>query len=247
MAVPAPALVLALIDFQNPVVLAVIVGWILSVGMHEFGHGIAAYLAGDYTIRERGGLTLNPVQYLDPLTSIVFPTIFLIMGGLPLPGGVTFVRRDLIKNPFANCAVSLAGPAVNFLLFLLCALLLQPHWGPLRPPPDLHDWSTLQLFAATMAYLQFLVCILNLLPAPPLDGFQAISFFMPADLRERAMNPQYRVIILIGLFVALSNWPQFWNAVTHWFILFLGHCGFSVEDASRLVRAFAHAIFDQAT
>jgi hypothetical protein len=129
-----------MIDLHSPVVLAVLIGWVLSVGMHEFAHGIVAYWAGDYTIRERGGLTLNPLQYIDPLTSIIFPLIFLLMGGLPLPGGATFIRRDLIKSRLANCAVSLAGPAVNLLLFVVCAALLQPKWGAMRPPQDMHDW-----------------------------------------------------------------------------------------------------------
>src|SRR5204863_9164555 len=89
---------LATINFENPITWAIIVGWILSVILHEFAHGLVAYLAGDYTIKERGGLTLNPFQYIDPLLSIVLPVVFLAMGGIPLPGGVTYIRRDLIKS-----------------------------------------------------------------------------------------------------------------------------------------------------
>ena len=93
------ALVLASgVDFQNPLVWGVILGWIITVVLHEFAHGLVAFWGGDYTIQQRGGLTLNPFQYIDPIFSIILPVIFLAMGGIPLPGGSTFIRRDLLRN-----------------------------------------------------------------------------------------------------------------------------------------------------
>src|SRR3954467_11348542 len=80
---------LAVVDFSNPVLWAVFIGWIMSVVLHEFGHGIGAYLGGDYTIRERGGLPLTPLQYIDPVFSILIPAVIFLAGGIPLPGGVT--------------------------------------------------------------------------------------------------------------------------------------------------------------
>src|SRR5881394_1631143 len=115
----SPKLLLTMIigmsdDMSNTLFWAVFIGWILSVVVHEFAHGLVAYLGGDYTIRERGGLTLNPFQYVDPLFSIIMPAIFLMMGGIPLPGGVTYIRRDLLRSNGWNSAVSLAGPVMNF-------------------------------------------------------------------------------------------------------------------------------------
>src|SRR6478609_3815911 len=112
----------AAVDFRSPLFWAVFIGWVLSVVLHEFAHGLVAYLGGDYTIRERGGLTLNPLQYVDPVMSIILPLIFLVMGGVPLPGGVTYVRRELLRSRVWMSAVAAAGPAMNFLLFLCLAL-----------------------------------------------------------------------------------------------------------------------------
>lgn len=36
--------------------------WVLSVGVHEFGHAFIAYKAGDTTIVEKGYLTLDPLK-----------------------------------------------------------------------------------------------------------------------------------------------------------------------------------------
>src|SRR5438874_11588541 len=98
MAGSALALPLAAADYSNPLFWAVFIGWIMSVVLHEFAHGLVASWGGDYTIRERGGLTLNPFQYIDPVMSLLLPAVILLIGGIPLPGGVTYVRRDLLRS-----------------------------------------------------------------------------------------------------------------------------------------------------
>src|SRR3954469_9534118 len=103
---------LAAANFQNPLLWAVLIGWILSVVLHEFAHGLVGYLGGDYTIRERGGLSLNPLQYVHPIYSLLLPAIFLVLGGVPLPGGATYIRHDLLRSRWWDSAVSLAGPAM---------------------------------------------------------------------------------------------------------------------------------------
>src|SRR6185295_17228057 len=108
---------LAAVQLDNPLTWAVIIGWIMSVVLHEFAHGLVGYLGGDYTIRERGGLTLNPLQYIHPVFSLLLPILFLLMGGVPLPGGVTYIRRELMRGKLWDAAVSAAGPATNFILF----------------------------------------------------------------------------------------------------------------------------------
>src|SRR4051812_20513531 len=115
-------IMLATVDFNSPLTWAIIIGWIMSVVLHEWAHGFVAYLGGDYTIRERGGLSLNPLQYIHPVNSILLPILFLMMGGIPLPGGATYVRRELLRNRAWGMAVSFAGPAMNVLLFLLLSL-----------------------------------------------------------------------------------------------------------------------------
>ncbi len=194
---------LSTINFQNPLLWAVFIGWILSVVLHEFAHGLVAYLGGDYTIRERGGLTLNPLQYIDPVFSLLFPAIIFAMGGIPLPGGVTYVRRDLIRSRGWNVAVSAAGPAMNFLLFLLCALPFHPRVQLMIPTIDFPNWH---LFLGTMAILQLLATLFNLVPVPPLDGFQIISQFMnPAT---RAKFQQAGTTLFLVFFLMLWNVPS---------------------------------------
>ena len=145
---PYACAMLAFGNFQNTLFLAVLVGWIMSVILHEFAHGIVAYWGGDYTIRERGGLTLNPFQYVDPLMTIVLPVVFLLLGGVPLPGGATQIRRDLLRNRAWESAVSLAGPIANILIFLACVLPLHPRFGWLHVSNSAASWTQAQLLLA---------------------------------------------------------------------------------------------------
>ena len=55
----------------------VLIGWIFSLCLHEFSHAIVAYSGGDYTVREKGYLSFNPLKYTHPIFSIVLPIIFL--------------------------------------------------------------------------------------------------------------------------------------------------------------------------
>lgn len=203
-------LTLAMADFSNPILWAIIIGWILSVTLHEFAHGFVAHLGGDYTIRERGGLSLNPLQYVDPFGSIILPVIFLLMGGIPLPGGMTYVRRDLLRNRAWEVAVSAAGPAMNFLIYLVLCLLLTPAVGWLKPG---EQPTTAQLWVGAMIFLQLLATILNLLPIPPLDGFQMVFPFLPYEWKVRLSNPATVNICYMVFFFLLIGVPGFRDAL----------------------------------
>src|SRR5437879_3045146 len=177
------------IALNNPVTWAVIIGWIFSVVLHEFAHGLVAYWGGDYTIRERGGLTLNPLAYIDPLNSLILPTVFLLMGGIPLPGGVTYIHRDLIRSRGWNSAVSAAGPAMNFILFILLALPFHPALHLIDTHVGIDDYHPWQILLAGLAQLQMIAVVINLIPIPPLDGFQILAAYMDDETRVKLTTP----------------------------------------------------------
>jgi Zn-dependent protease len=198
-------------DFSDPALWAVVIGWIMSVTLHEYAHGIVAYWGGDYTIRSRGGLTLNPLQYVDPVMSILLPMVFLLMGGVPLPGGATYVRRDLLRSRGWDSAVSAAGPAMNLLLFGLLAIPLLPSVGWISYGPG--EWTTAQKFVSALCFLQLLSVFLNLIPVPPLDGFGIIAPHMDPDLRTKLSTPPVSTLLFVGYFMLLWNAPGFMGMI----------------------------------
>jgi Zn-dependent protease len=207
------ASILGITDFNEPALWAVIIGWVMSVTLHEFAHGIVAYWGGDYTIRERGGLTLNPLQYVDPMMSIVLPIIFLLMGGIPLPGGATYVRRDLLRSRFWDSAVSAAGPLMNLILFSILAYFLSPGFGWLDMSKQAGEWTTTQKFVGAMCILQLLSVILNLIPVPPLDGFGIIAPYLPHETRVKLSTPPVSSILFFAYFMLLWQAPGFMHQI----------------------------------
>jgi Zn-dependent protease len=198
---------LAAVQWESPLFWALLIGWIMTVVLHEFAHGVVAHLGGDYTIRERGGLTLNPFQYIDPLNSIAFPALFLIMGGIPLPGGVTFIREDLLRSNAWRTAVALAGPASNFLIFLGCLVVLHPALGIFDLSKPVGEWSNGQVFVAALGALQIFSVILNLIPWPGLDGFGAIAPYLPDRFVEQTRQPAVRFVCLLAFVFLIARLP----------------------------------------
>jgi Zn-dependent protease len=191
------------------VFIVVTVLWVFSVCLHEFGHAIAAYYAGDYTVRDKGYLTMNPLHYTHPFYSLLLPVIFMMLGGIGLPGGAVYIDRSLIRSRTWETWVSLAGPAMNFVIILWISLGFKT--GLLRNDPQ-HLASVALGF---LLQLQMCAVLLNLLPVPPLDGFQAIAPWLPTDLRERmySWSNVTSSILFMLLCFAPPVYVPFWNLV----------------------------------
>ena len=239
---PLPVLA-ATTDFKSPLFWAAFIAWIMSVVLHEFAHGIVAHFGGDYTIRERGGLTLNPLQYVHPVNSLLLPALLLLMGGIPLPGGATYVRRDLLRSRGWDSAVSLAGPAMNLLLLVACAVPLHPAVGWVDPMADPYDWSPAQRLLATMVVLQGVAVILNLIPIPPLDGFGAISPYMDEQTREKLMTPGASMVGLLALWLVLRSVPALQQGMYGAVDRFLRLIGFDDMSLLFVARSFNMTLF----
>ena len=173
-------------------------GWITSVCLHEFGHAVTAYLGGDRSVKASGYLTLDPRRYTNLLMSIIFPVIFLLLGGIALPGGAVYIDNSALRSRLWDSLVSLAGP----LVFAICALVIAiPFlW------PGSSEWITDAnvAFFAALAYLGFIEVvgvILNLLPIPGLDGFGILRPWLPYSIQ--ALSVRYSQIAIIGLFIVL--------------------------------------------
>ena len=183
--------------------------WVFSVCLHEFGHALAAYRGGDYTVREKGYLTMNPLRYTHPVYSLLIPVVFVMIGGIGLPGGAVYINHQLLRSRSWESWVALAGPAMNVALIVLIGFGF--HWGII--PPDSSKLATISM--AFLLQLQVSALLLNLLPIPPLDGFQAIAPWLPAQTREKMVGAGNLGMFIV--FIALLATPAgafFWNLVT---------------------------------
>lgn len=191
------------------VALFVFVGWIVSVCLHEFGHAIVAYWGGDTSVKEKGYLTLNPLKYTDVSLSLVMPLIFLLLGGIPLPGAAVYINQHQLRGRVWKSAVSLAGPAMTGLTAIALSLPFILGYAPAQPTHWI--WPAL----AFLALLEIAGVILNLLPVPSLDGYGILEPWLPESW-QHALNrySKYGVFLLFGLlwFSPQAN-LTFWSGV----------------------------------
>lgn len=177
----------------------VLIGWIISLCLHEFGHAIVAYYGGDYTVKEKGYLTLNPLKYTHPLYSIALPLVFLLMGGIGLPGGAVYIETWRLKNRTWQSLVSLAGPTANLLVAIFLTIVLA------FAPADALDKNSPWPGIAFLAFLQLSALALNLIPLPPFDGYGILEPFLSEETRARVNSA--RLYITLFVFLALWNIP----------------------------------------
>ena len=176
------------------VIVLVLGGWAVSLCLHEFGHAAVAYRGGDRSVREKGYLTLDVRRYTDPMFSLVLPVIFLLIGGIPLPGGAVWINQYAIRSRAMQSLVSLTGPLVNLALAVLLIVTVALVPLPLGPAIGL----------SCLALIQVLAFVLNILPVPGLDGFGVLEPYLSEPTRRfaarvRPWAPLVLFLLIIGL------------------------------------------------
>jgi len=169
----------------------IFLGWIFSLCLHEFAHAYVAYRGGDYTVKEKGYLSFNPLRYMDPFTSIVLPLIFLFIGGIGLPGGAVYIETWRLRSRYWISAMALAGPAANAIFAIFLAILLRFLPPSLSILPGLNFLLVLQIWAI----------LFNLIPLPPLDGWRIIEpYLSEAIVMQVRSFGMFSILILFMIF-----------------------------------------------
>ncbi len=184
---------------------AILMGFVVGIVLHEAAHAYSAYLLGDDTAYRAGRVTLNPASHLDVLGSLML----LIAGfgwGKPTP----VVPSKLRGGVLGPVAVAFAGPASNLLIVAVCALLYAL--------PAFQD-GYLRTIVLALAFVNAILFIFNLIPIPPLDGAKVIFPFLPRSMNGFVafMNQHGPTILLV--LVLLTFLPMLPSPLTYIFLV----------------------------
>jgi Zn-dependent protease len=179
--------------------------------VHELAHALVAFSLGDTSQVERKRLSFNPLRHVSWVGMVVF---LLFRFGWAKPVWVDARRFRIRNRSFGMFLVSMAGATANLLTGLLALIgmtaTVMVVWmvggsSPVEvmqflilsePGPDA------QGVAVALSYYMMMVNLLlaafNLLPVPPLDGFQAavslVGAIRAAVRRDPAGEPPAQLV-----------------------------------------------------
>ncbi|MBF6614061.1 MAG: site-2 protease family protein [Chloroflexi bacterium] len=187
------------IDFNSPGFvthfLGFMLGFVLGTTFHEFMHAYSALRLGDTTAQRQGRITLNPAAHFDPFGFIMGVLLALGIGfiawGRPVqvnPSALRYGRRGM-------SIVAFAGPITN----LVFAVVLTIVYKAGEKLPGIFTGDVLAVLFG-MISINVLLFAFNLVPIPPLDGFNILSGILP-NYWTIILQPiyQYSLPILLGL------------------------------------------------
>lgn len=197
---------------------------ILAITLHEAAHGYMALALGDDTARLAGRLSLNPIRHVDRVGTILLPgflllfqlltihrVVFMFGWAKPVP-----VSAWKFRDPRRGMAVvAVAGPAMNFFLAWVAALLLPAPTGLADNGLDYLEVVIAQhpvvgLFLFYFMLTNLVLGLFNLLPIPPLDGGRIAVGLLPLELaRSWAKLERVGIVLVIMLILVPHLIPGF--------------------------------------
>lgn len=196
------------------------IAFLFSTTCHEAAHAWAAHRGGDDTAYAGGQVTLDPMPHIrrEPFGMVMMPWLSFLTGGWMM-GWASAPYNPYWARAYPRRAawMALAGPAANFAIVLVAILAI--HAG--RAAGVFHlsgqfgfdeivkansdgPMTGVAALLSVLFSLNLLLGAFNLLPLPPLDGFNVLGIVLPDSVTHKLMDfrDSLGAMTMIGLLVA---------------------------------------------
>lgn len=198
---------------------------LFSMTFHEVSHGYMAYRLGDKTAKNLKRLSLNPLQHLDPLGSLMLAVTFLFSNGAMLFGWAKPVPVNpgyFKSHQYGMMWVGMAGPAANLLLAAVAALALNIFY----PDPEFVE-GLIPISIFRIFQLNVILMVFNLIPVPPLDGSRIVGALLPPKSYIKWVQlDRYGMMFVMILLLVMLNTNALSSIIRPIYQLFLPGYGF---------------------
>ncbi len=197
---------------------------LFALSFHEMAHAWAAYRLGDTTAKDEGRLTMNPIVHVDPIMTVLFPAILIVLQSSVIFGAAKPVpvnTRNLRNPKRDHMWIAAAGPASNVILATVTIVLIHSIYDreALIAGLDMGQaWPTILFHSVS---INVVLATFNMIPIHPLDGSWILSRFLSGNMETAyATLRPYGFFILIFLMYTGVLW-QFIDPVMDFASMFL--------------------------
>ncbi len=174
-----------------------VIAILTAITIHEFSHAFAAYKLGDYTAKDEGRLTLNPLKHLD-----FAGTILLFLAGFGWGKPVPVNYYNLKKQKWGPAIVSVAGPLSNIILASILGIVLKIVYEYANIGPD----RPIFILISILIFINLTLAVFNLIPIPPLDGSKILFTLIPDRFASFKLGfERYGFFVLLMLVFFAGN------------------------------------------
>jgi len=174
---------------------------IIAITIHEFAHAISADRLGDPTPRSEGRISINPIDHLDPLGTLLM--VISSITGIGFGWGKPVMTNPRnFKHPIRDTMIVAAcGPISNVLQALFFAGLIQlnyihPMWA---------EFGSADMTFQLGIHVNLWLAMFNMIPIPPLDGSKILYAVLPAQLAENYDRTMRAVGFLLFVILISSH------------------------------------------